>query len=68
MTESALLVETELHYLIFCNILQAEFSSMVIPQCTMNINSSSRYDARSSDKPLSGFNQKHAPGLEQTTR
>jgi hypothetical protein len=53
--------------------MQAEFSSMIILQCTMIINSSSRYDARSSDKPpiqkpLSGFNQKHAPGLEQTTQ
>jgi hypothetical protein len=71
MTEPALLGETELHYLIFCNIIQAEFSSTIILQCTTNNNSSSRYDARWSDKPpiqkpLSGFNQKHAPGLEQT--
>jgi len=69
-TESALLGENESHYLIFCNI-QVEFSSTVILQCTININSSSRYDACWSDKPpiqkpLSGFNQKHAPGLEQT--
>jgi hypothetical protein len=51
MTEPALLGETELRYLIFCNITQAEFSTTIILQCTMNNNSSNRYDARWSDKP-----------------
>jgi hypothetical protein len=44
---------------------------IIILQPTVNENSCNRSDARWSDKPpmrlpLSGFSQKHAPGLEQT--
>jgi hypothetical protein len=72
MTDSALLGKIELHYLEFWHKIHAEFSSTIILHCNMNNNSRSRFDVRWSDKPptqapLSGFNQKHAPGLEQTT-